>query len=303
MHDHLLLPSHSLTEPEATLDVLVMNGAIMKVGVATDSSYQGKAQFASRLGIEPCIDGIRALVLLDKFCQLSGGTKPLSYGSSPSARPLSQQFRLGASTMLVGILKLRKAPKTSVAASNLIIGAYMEERVFARSFIVMLELQEHNATRLFTFMLLPKIYPKDGNFTGFFELPVPPLLGRVWDTLIWVLSSSQTQRHSSLFLFLTLGLCGVDFSHKGKAQPNSHPQQWLSSSSPPSSPHSATLLNLIVPNLIELSWPPLFTPPISGLREMEMINKWQERNAKLTKEINSPWAQQEYLKAELKFQF
>ncbi|KAL6327712.1 hypothetical protein AAG906_022902 [Vitis piasezkii] len=259
------------TEPEATLDVLVMNGAIMKVGVATDSSYQGKAQFASRLGIEPCIDGIRALVLLDKFCQLSGGTKPLSYGSSPT------------STMLVGILKLRKAPKTSVAASNLIIGAYMEERVFARSFIVMLELQEHNATRFFTFMLLPKIYPKYGwQLHGFFGLPVPPLLGRVWDTLIWVLSSSQTQRHSSLFLFLTLGLCGVDFSHKGKAQPNSHPQQWLSSSSPPSSPHSATLLNLIVPNLIELSWPPLFTPPISGLREMEMINKWQERNAKLT---------------------
>ena len=36
---------------------------------------------------------------------------------------------------------------------------------------------------------------------------------------------------------------------------------------------------------------------------MEMINKWQERNAKLTEEINSPWAQQEYLKAELKFQF
>ena len=35
---------------------------------------------------------------------------------------------------------------------------------------------------------------------------------------------------------------------------------------------------------------------------MEMINKWQERNAKLTEEINSPWAQQEYLKAELKFQ-
>ena len=31
-----------LTEPEATLDALFMNGAIMKVGVATDSSYQGK---------------------------------------------------------------------------------------------------------------------------------------------------------------------------------------------------------------------------------------------------------------------
>ena len=30
------------TEPEATLDALFMNGAIMKVGVATDSSYQGK---------------------------------------------------------------------------------------------------------------------------------------------------------------------------------------------------------------------------------------------------------------------
>ena len=30
------------TELEATLDALVMNGAIMKIGVATDSSYPGK---------------------------------------------------------------------------------------------------------------------------------------------------------------------------------------------------------------------------------------------------------------------
>ena len=36
---------------------------------------------------------------------------------------------------------------------------------------------------------------------------------------------------------------------------------------------------------------------------MKMINKWQERNANLIEEINSSWAQQEYLKAELKFQF
>ena len=42
-------------------------------------------------------------------------------------RPLSQQFRLGAFTMPVGILKLRKAPKTFVAASDPIIGANMEE--------------------------------------------------------------------------------------------------------------------------------------------------------------------------------
>ena len=41
--------------------------------------------------------------------------------------------------MPVGILNLRKAPKTSVAASDLIIGANMEERVSAGSFTVMLE--------------------------------------------------------------------------------------------------------------------------------------------------------------------
>ena len=77
---------------------------------------------------------------MDKFCQLSGGTKPLSLiGLHQVPRPLSQQFRLGASTILIGILKLRKAPKTSVAASDLIIGADMEERVFARSFTIMPE--------------------------------------------------------------------------------------------------------------------------------------------------------------------
>ena len=41
--------------------------------------------------------------------------------------------------MPVGILKLRKAPKTSVAASDPIIGADMEERVFVGSFTIMLE--------------------------------------------------------------------------------------------------------------------------------------------------------------------
>ena len=54
-------------------------------------------------------------------------------------RPLSQQFRLGASIMLVGILNLRKAPKTSIAASDLIIGANMEERVSTGSFTIMLK--------------------------------------------------------------------------------------------------------------------------------------------------------------------
>lgn len=54
----------------------------------------------------------------------------------------------------------------------------------------------------------------------------------------------------SLFLFLTLGLFGVDFSHKCRAQPKSHPLQWLSSFLLSSSLHSTTFLfNLVMPYL------------------------------------------------------
>ena len=61
------------------------NGSVIGLMVRKSNLVAHLAQFASGLGIEPCIDGIRASVLLDKFCQLSGGTIPLSYGSSPSA--------------------------------------------------------------------------------------------------------------------------------------------------------------------------------------------------------------------------
>ncbi|KAJ9675077.1 hypothetical protein PVL29_024147 [Vitis rotundifolia] len=137
------------------------------VGFATDSSHQGKgltdfssfgppilnqhngsaiglmvrksklvaslAQFASGLGIEPCTDGIRDCFSTfgQVVCQLSEGTKLSLMGLHQVPRPLSQQFRLGALTMPVGILKL-----------------HMEERISAGSFAVMLESKLDDSTRI-----------------------------------------------------------------------------------------------------------------------------------------------------------
>ena len=50
--------------------------------------------------------------------------------------------------MPVSILKLRKAPKTSVEASDRLLGTDMEERVSAGSFAVMLESKLDNSTRI-----------------------------------------------------------------------------------------------------------------------------------------------------------
>ena len=62
--------------------------------------------------------------------------------------------------MLVGILKLCKAPKTSIAASDLIIGTDMEERVFARSFTVMLELDLDDTIRIRGRIKMKNLGPK-----------------------------------------------------------------------------------------------------------------------------------------------
>lgn len=126
------------------------NGSAIGLMVRKSKLVASLAQFASGLGIEPCTDGIRDCFSTfgQVVCQLSEGTKLSLMGLHQVPRPLSQQFRLGALTMPVSILKLRKAPKTSVEASDRLLGTDMEERVSAGSFAVMLESKLDNSTRI-----------------------------------------------------------------------------------------------------------------------------------------------------------
>ncbi|XP_034674328.1 uncharacterized protein LOC117905533 isoform X2 [Vitis riparia] len=126
------------------------NGSAIGLMVRKSKLVASLAQFASGLGIEPCTDGIRDCFSTfgQVVCQLSEGTKLSLMGLHQVPRPLSQQFRLGALTMPVSILKLRKAPKTSVEASDRLLGTDMEERVSAGSFAVMLESKLDDSTRI-----------------------------------------------------------------------------------------------------------------------------------------------------------
>ena len=125
------------------------NGSAFGLMVSKSNIIASLAQFASGLGKEPCADGIRNCFSTfgQVVCQISEGTKLSLMGLHQVPRPLGQQFRFGALTMPVGIIKLRKAPKTSVEASDP-VGINTEERVSAGSFAVMLESELDESTRI-----------------------------------------------------------------------------------------------------------------------------------------------------------
>lgn len=125
------------------------NGSAIGLMVRKSNIVASAVQFASGLGMEASADGVRNCFSTfgQVVCKLSEGTKLSLMGLRQVPRPSGQQFRFGALTIPVGILKLGKAPKTSLEASDP-VGTNMDERVSAGSVAVMLESELDESTRI-----------------------------------------------------------------------------------------------------------------------------------------------------------
>ncbi|CAL5384666.1 unnamed protein product [Camellia sinensis] len=138
------------------------NGSAVGVMVRKTNVVASLAQFVTGLGMHPgsvgfmrCFNTFGQLV-----CQLPRNTKLSLLGIHQVSKFSTQNVRLGALAMLVGILKHRQVPETSSEASSAAIGTQMAEIVSTGSMALMLESELDESTRIGGWLEMKRSNPR-----------------------------------------------------------------------------------------------------------------------------------------------
>lgn len=138
------------------------NGSAIGVMVRKTNVVASLAQFVTGLGMHPgsvgfmrCFSTFGQLV-----CQLPTNTKLSLLGIHQVPKFSTQNVRLGALAMPVGILKHRQVPETSSEASSAAIGTQTAEIVSTGSMALMLESELDESTRIGGWLEMKRSNPR-----------------------------------------------------------------------------------------------------------------------------------------------